>query len=144
MPGKPVVLGIATLAGRKIPVAGIPGYPVSAFMAMEEFVLPLLAAWQDREVPQRESLTVYPCNPLPSRPGMEERLRVKLGVVDGKAMAVPLPRGAGTVTSLSRADALITIPAESEGLDQGQAVKAQLLRPQSQINGALLAIGRCW
>lgn len=141
MPGKPVVLGIIHLAGRKVPIAGIPGYPVSAFMAMEEFILPLLARWQERETPQRETMRVYPVNPLPSRPGMEERLRVKLGVVDGKAWAVPLARGAGTVTSLSRADAIISIPPNSEGLNADQETTAKLLRTPSQINGALLAIG---
>lgn len=141
MPGKPVVLGLAHLKGRTVPVAGIPGYPVSAFMAMEEFVLPLLAAWQKREPQGRETMTVLPVNPLPSRPGMEERLRVKLGIVDCKAWAVPLPRGAGTVTSLSRADAIVSIPPESEGLDAGQPAEASLLRPAAQIKDSLLAIG---
>ena len=52
---------------------------------MEEFVLPLIALWQKREVPEKETMLVKPFNPLPSRPGMEERTRVKLGVVDGQA-----------------------------------------------------------
>lgn len=141
MPGKPTVLGVASLQGRHVPVAGIPGYPVSAFMAMEEFVLPLLARWQDRQLPSPPELDVYPVNALPSRPGMEERVRVKLGMVDGKAFAVPLPRGAGTVTSLSRADAIIPIPADTEGLDAGKPVRARLLKPQSELAGGLLAIG---
>lgn len=141
MPGKPVVLGIVNLVGRKVPIAGIPGYPVSAFMAMEEFILPLIARWQEREAPEKETLTVYPVNPLPSKPGMEERLRVKLGVVDGKAWAVPLARGAGTVTSLSRADAIISIPSDSEGLDANQGIEASLLCSSSRVKGSLLAIG---
>lgn len=141
MPGKPVILGIANLNGRKVPVAGIPGYPVSAFVAMEEFILPLIAHWQKREMPQRQTMVAFPFNPLPSRPGMEERIRVKLGIVDGKAWAVPLPRGAGTVTSLSRADAFITVPPDSEGLNGGEGVPASLLRSPKEIAGALLAIG---
>ncbi|MBD5553717.1 MAG: molybdopterin biosynthesis protein [Desulfovibrio sp.] len=141
MPGKPTVLGILNVAGRKLPVAAIPGYPVSAWLAMNEFVLPLLAHWQKRAIPQPGIIQAAPVNPLPSRPGMEEKLRVKLGVVDGAAWAVPLPRGAGTVTSLSRADALLTIPADSEGLDACAPVPATLLRPRNEIEGALLAIG---
>lgn len=141
MPGKPVALGIVCLKGKKIPVAGIPGYPVSAVMAMEEFILPLIALWQGREAPRRETAPVLPLNPLPSRPGMEERVRVKLGEVDGKIWAVPLPRGAGAITSLARADAIVTIPADSEGLDSSEPVDASLLRPREQILGALLAIG---
>ena len=61
--------------------------------------------------------------------------------MDGKFYAVPLPRGAGTVTSLSRADGVIRIPRDSEGIDAGGAVQTELLRPREQIEGALLAIG---
>lgn len=137
MPGKPTVLGVV----RGVPVVGAPGYPVSATVAFEEFVLPLLALWQKRSAPRRERVEALPCNPLPSRPGMEERVRVKLGLVNGVFRAVPLPRGAGTVTSLSRADAVIRIPAEREGIDQNEPVTAELLRPREQIEGALLAVG---
>ncbi len=137
MPGKPTVLAVV----RGKPVIGVPGYPVSAGIAMEEFVLPLLALWQKRVVMEREKATAIPCNPLPSRPGMEERLRVKLGRVDGTIVAVPLPRGAGTITSLSRADGIIRIPRDSEGCDAGEPVPVELLRPQAALDGALLAIG---
>lgn len=137
MPGKPTVLGVI----RGVPVVGAPGYPVSATVAFEEFVLPLLALWQKRSAPRRETVEALPCHPLPSRPGMEERVRVKLGRVNGVFRAVPLPRGAGTVTSLSRADAVIRIPAEREGLDRNEPVAAELLRPREHIEGALLAIG---
>ncbi|MBD5642030.1 MAG: molybdopterin biosynthesis protein [Desulfovibrio sp.] len=141
MPGKPTVLGIASLGERKIPVAGIPGYPVSAWLAISEFVLPLLAHWQKRQPPRPEMMAAFPVKPLPSKPGMEEKLRVKLGIVDGKAWAVPLPRGAGTITSLSRADAILSIPSANEGLDAGKPGLAALLRPRNEIEGALLAIG---
>lgn len=141
MPGKPTALGVVRAADREVPIIGTPGYPVSAIVAMEEFVTPLLALWQKRALPRRENVDAFPCNPLPSRPGMEERIRVKLGCVDGKFYAVPLPRGAGTVTSLSRADGVIRIPRDSEGIDAGGAVQTELLRPREQIEGALLAIG---
>ncbi len=141
MPGKPTALGVVRTSGREVPIIGTPGYPVSAIVAMEEFVMPLLALWQKHEAARRESVEVFPCNPLPSRPGMEERVRVKLGRVDGSLYAVPLPRGAGTVTSLSRADGVIRIPRDCEGISAGEAVRAELLRPREQIEGALLAIG---
>lgn len=137
MPGKPASLGI--VCGK--PVLGAPGYPVSAIMACEEFALPLLAAWQKRAAPAREQVEVFACSALPSRPGMEERLRVKLGRVEDKYYAVPLPRGAGAVSSLSRADAIIAIPPDSEGIGKMEPVMASLLRPKEEIAGALLAIG---
>lgn len=137
MPGKPASLGVV----YGVPILGAPGYPVSAIMAIEEFGLPLLARMLKRPPETRETIEVLPCNPLPSRPGMEERVRVKLGLVNGRYYAVPLPRGAGAVSSLSRADAIISIPPASEGIDKNQPVQAALLRPKAQIAGALLAIG---
>lgn len=137
MPGKPTVL--AVVDGK--PVVGVPGYPVSAGISMEEFVLPLLALWQKRAMSERQKITAVPCNPLPSRPGMEERLRVKLGCVGDTVVAVPLPRGAGTITSLSRADGIIRIPRDSEGCNAGEPVTVELLRPATALAGALLAIG---
>lgn len=139
MPGKPTVLGL--VAGKTIPIIGAPGYPVSAVLSLEKFVVPLLAAWQKRLPPQPETVEALPCNPMPSKPGMEEHVRVKLGSVNGKTFAIPLPRGAGTVNSLSRADAIITIPAACEGLNADEKVRASLLKPWQQIEGALLAIG---
>lgn len=137
MPGKPTVLAIV----RGKPVVGVPGYPVSAGVAMEEFVLPLLAIWQKRFFARRAVAQALPCNPLPSRPGMEERVRVRLGRVDGTVVAVPLPRGAGTVTSLSRADGIVRIPRDSEGLGADAPVDVELLRPLEALDSALMAIG---
>lgn len=137
MPGKPASLGIV----HNVPILGAPGYPVSAIMAIEEFALPLLSWLQKQPMASREQIEVLPCNPLPSRPGMEERVRVKLGLVNGKYYAVPLPRGAGTVSSLAHADAIIAIPPACEGLGRNEPVPASLLRPKAQIEGAILAIG---
>ncbi|MCR5813956.1 MAG: molybdopterin biosynthesis protein [Desulfovibrio sp.] len=141
MPGKPAMLGLVSVEGRTLPVMGAPGYPVSAIIAVEEFLLPLLAFWQKRRPKTRERIDVVPCTPLPSRPGMEERIRVRLGMVDETCFAVPLPRGAGTVTSLSRADAIIPVARDCEGLDANVPVRAELLRSRSQIAGSLLIIG---
>lgn len=137
MPGKPTALG--RIDGK--PVMGVPGYPVSAIIAFEEFGQSLLALWQGRRMPERPTARAEPFQALPSRPGMEERVRVKLGEVDGSLIAVPLPRGAGTVTSLSRADGIISIPPDSEGIPAGQATPTTLIRSREQIRGALLAIG---
>lgn len=141
MPGKPTVLGLSGTT----PIIGTPGYPVSAIVAMESFVQPLLLSWQkcraDTLAQQRERVPAFPCNPLPSRPGMEELIRVRLGLVDETFVAVPLPRGAGTVTSLSRADGIIRVPRDCEGLDAGSPVQVELLRSRAQLSGALLAIG---
>ncbi|MDR0882812.1 MAG: molybdopterin biosynthesis protein [Candidatus Adiutrix sp.] len=137
MPGKPTALG--RVEGK--PVLGIPGYPVSAVIAFEELGQALLAHWQNRTRPQRPQATARPFAALPSRPGLEEFIRVKLGRVEDNLIAVPLPRGAGTVTSLSRADGIIRVPAPTEGLPADQPTPVSLIRTPNEIEGALLAIG---
>lgn len=137
MPGKPTVIG----AIRGKPVLGIPGYPVSAAMAFEQLALPLLAHWQGRTPPQRPEALASPVQALPSRPGMEEFIRVKLGRVGETLQAVPLPRGAGAVSSLSRADAIMHVPADAEGLPAEAPARVSFLRTPAMIDKALLAIG---
>ncbi len=137
MPGKPTVLGKV----EETPVMGIPGYPVSAIIAFEELGQSLLWQWQYQPVPQRQSLEALPFQGIPSRPGMEEFVRVKLGKVGEEYIAIPLPRGAGTVTSLSKADGIVRVPEDLEGVQPNKPFPTRLIRSKKYVDGALLAIG---
>jgi len=60
----------------------------------------------------------------------------------GAAMvATPLPRGAGVLTSLVRADGLLVVPAGLEGHHPGDEVEVELLRGLDEISGTIVAIG---
>ena len=137
MPGKPTLLGV--VAGK--PVIGNPGYPVSAVLSFEEFAAPLIAGMAGQRLTSRPTLTVQPSQNLPSKSGLTEYIRVTLGRVGDRVMATPLPRGAGTVTSLVRADGMLKIPALSEGLEEDRPVNAELLVPLEDIEGTLVVLG---
>jgi molybdenum cofactor synthesis domain-containing protein len=137
MPGKPTVLG---LAGGK-PVVGVPGYPVSAIMAFEQFVRPLLYRMQGIPTPGYSEVEAVLGRKMPSKLGLEEFLRVILGRVQGRLVAMPLQRGAGVITSLTRADGILRIPQELEGLDVDQTVRVRLLRPAEDLEHTLIMIG---
>jgi molybdenum cofactor synthesis domain-containing protein len=137
MPGKPTVLG---LIGGK-PVVGIPGYPVSAIMAFEQFVRPLLYDLQGLPCPSYPHVDAWLARKTPSRVGLEEFVRVILGRVQGKLIAMPLQRGAGVITSLTRADGILQIPRETEGIELGEPVPVRLLRPAEQLDHTLIMIG---
>ena len=137
MPGKPTLLGV--IKGK--PVIGNPGYPVSAVLSFEEFAQPLIAGMAGRRLAPRPTITVHPSQNLPSKPGLTEFIRVTLGRVGDRVMATPLPRGAGTITSLVRADGLLKIPALSEGLEEDRPVAAELLVPPEDIEGTLVVLG---
>ncbi|MDD2903330.1 MAG: molybdopterin biosynthesis protein, partial [Syntrophales bacterium] len=137
MPGKPTLLGVV---GGK-PVIGNPGYPVSAVLSFEEFVAPLLSGMAGLSPVPRPTLTVYPAQNLPSKPGLTEFIRATLGRVGDKVIATPLPRGAGVITSLVRADGLLVVPSLSEGLEEDRPVTAELLVSPEDIDGTLVVLG---
>lgn len=137
MPGKPTILG---MVGQK-PVVGIPGYPVSAILSFEQFVRPLLFRMQRLPTPDPPTVEAVLGRKTPSKLGLEEFLRVILGRVAGEVVAMPLQRGAGIITSLTRADGIVQIPRDLEGLDAGEKVSVRLLRPKVEIDHTLIMIG---
>jgi putative molybdopterin biosynthesis protein len=137
MPGKPVLIG--RVAGK--PVLGIPGYPVSAIIAFEQFVTPLIQSMLAQPPVARPTLEVVPTRKIPSKLGVEEFVRVKLGQVGERIVATPLPRGAGAITSITEAHGIIRIPNHSEGIDAAETVSAELLRPVEAVRNTLVAVG---
>ncbi len=136
-PGKPVVLGVA----RGKPVLGIPGFPVSAVIAARLFLRPLLYWLQGVHPPALPRTRAVATRRIVSSPGAEEYVRVKLGQVGEKLVAVPLPRGAGMTMSLVRADGLLVVPALSEGYNAGDEVTVELWRSLEEIKNTLVIIG---
>ena len=136
-PGHPVVLGVV---GRT-PVLGAPGYPVSAALTFDIFAAPLLAELSGAPPRQRPQVAARLARKLASPLGMDDWVRVRLGSVGGSLVATPLPRGAGVLTSLVRADGLLVVPAGVEGHHAGSSVSVELLRGPDEIAGTIVAIG---
>jgi putative molybdopterin biosynthesis protein len=136
-PGHPVVLGVV---GRT-PVLGAPGYPVSAALTFDIFAVPLLAELSSAPPRQRPQVAARLARKLASPLGMDDWVRVRLGAVGGFLVATPLPRGAGVLTSLVRADGLLVVPAGVEGHHAGSSVSVELLRGPDEIAGTIVAIG---
>jgi putative molybdopterin biosynthesis protein len=137
MPGKPVL--IADLDGT--PAFGIPGYPVSAIIAFEQFVQPLILSLLGRPETVPTEMSVVPTRKIPSKLGVEEFLRVKLGRVGDRVVATPMPRGAGCITTITEADGIVRIPNAAEGVAEGETVAATLLRPPSAIDNTIVVVG---
>ena len=137
MPGKPTILG----ALKTKPIIGNPGYTVSAALSFGQFVRPLLYRIQGCSVPKVKSTPVRPSRDIPSRLGIEEFLRVNIGRVGNKTVATPLPRAAGSITTLTRAEGIIRIPALSEGVSQDEEITAELLVEEEEILNTVVIIG---
>src|SRR5499427_3769460 len=136
-PGHPGVLGVVD----GTPVLGAPGYPVSAALTFDIFAEPLLADLAGAPPRQRPRATARLARKLASPLGLDDWVRVRLGVVGGAMVATPLPRGAGVLTSLVRADGLLVVPAGQEGHHPGEHVEVELLRGIDEIFRTIVAIG---
>src|SRR6476659_9428730 len=136
-PGHPVVLGVVDAK----PVLGAPGYPVSASLTFDIFAAPLLAELEGAAASPRPTVPARLARKLASTIGMDDWVRVRLGRVGGALVASPLPRGAGVLTSLVRADGLLVVPSGVEGHHAGEEVEIELLRSLTQIERTIVAIG---
>ena len=136
-PGHPVVLG----AIDSTPVLGAPGYPVSAALTFDIFAAPLLSGLEGSGARERPRARARLARKLASSMGMDDWVRVRLGRVGGALVATPLPRGAGVLTSLVRADGLLVVPAGLEGHHPGEEVDVDLLRGIGEIGRTIVAIG---
>lgn len=136
-PGKPVILAIVD----NTPVIGIPGFPVSAYLAAEYFVLPVLAALTREKTYAQGFDTAIAARRISSSVKSEEHVRVNVGEIDGKLVATPGASGAGVLMSLVRADGIAVIPRHSEGVDAGEKLQVHLFSSREKIKETLFSVG---
>ncbi len=136
-PGKPLIAGFV----NNKPVFGIPGYPVSAYLTFQLFVKPVIARLLGVAVEENEKIKAKISRQIASLLGVDEFIRVKVGVVDDKYIATPVGRGAGLLMSLVRADGILKIPVNSEGLQAGTEVEVELMRNKNEIKNTIVCIG---
>ena len=136
-PGKPAVLG--TVNGK--PFVGLPGYPVSAMVIMEEIVRPLTELYYARAPHAYETAEAVLTQKITSSLKYEEFVRVTLGTVGDTLYATPLPRGAGVITSVTKAGGILHIPQDREGYESGERAAVRLLRPQRETERTLVITG---
>lgn len=136
-PGKPVILG---QVGHK-PVIGIPGYPVSAYVVMEMFVSRIVESFAGEKPRQFKTVKAILSKRVMSSLKYLEFVRIKLGKVGDKLVATPLNRGAGATMSLVRADGILEVPQNVEGIERGTEVEVKLLKDEEEINNTVVCIG---
>ncbi|MEL9989931.1 MAG: molybdopterin molybdotransferase MoeA [Thermoproteus sp.] len=124
-PGRPN--GAAVIKGR--PVAVLSGFPVAAIVGFEVFVRPaVLKLVGGRPEPRpivRGVLTRRITTPI----NVRTYARVRAYVKEGKVYIEPLAvTGSGVLSTLTRGNALLIVPENREGYDEGDEVEVQLLR----------------
>ena len=136
-PGKPAILG--QREGK--PILGVPGYPVSGIIVIEELLKPVVDEWYHACPDKGNTVKAVLSRPVVSGLKYEEFVRVRLGYVNDKLIASPLSRGAGVVSSFMKADGIMTVPQSCEGYEAGSEVEVGLLTEESALKNTLVVIG---
>lgn len=118
-PGKPMLFGRTS---RGTPVFALPGNPVSAFVCFHLFIRPALLALRGGKKEQREipAALTQGLDYHSDRPTLHPAC-LKLGQVNQVTPATWF--GSADMLSLSRANALIFLPAEKSSFAQGEVVR---------------------
>jgi len=125
-PGKPTIL--ARL--NNIPVWGLPGHVASAMIVFHVLVRPFLRHIAGELYPpfySDKTVRARLVRNVASGQGREEYVRVRLEQTDDTIDAIPIQGKSGLIRTMVQADGLLTIPENSEGLDQGVFVDVLLL-----------------
>ncbi|MGC9119109.1 MAG: gephyrin-like molybdotransferase Glp [Thermoproteus sp.] len=124
-PGRPN--GAAVVGGK--PVIVLSGFPVAAVVGFEIFARPaILKMVGGRPEPQptvRGVLTRRITTPI----NVRTYARVRAYVKEGKVYVEPLAvTGSGILSTLTRGNAILVVPENREGYDEGEEVEVQLIR----------------
>ena len=136
-PGKPAILGSS---GPK-PILGVPGYPVSGIIVLEQLLKPIVDEWYRRSPRRVENAQATLSRAVVSSLKYREFDRVRMGFVGDKLMATPLSRGSGVVSSFMKADGILEVPQGCEGYEAGSEVQVRLLSSMEKLSKTLVVIG---
>ena len=136
-PGKPAILGYK----GAVPILGVPGYPVSGIIVIDELLRPLIDRWYSRETDKGSRTRARLTRPVVSGLKYQEFVRVRMGYVGDSLMASPLPRGSGVVSSFMKADGMVEIPQGTEGYMAGEEIRVRLLTEKQRLKNTLVVIG---
>lgn len=117
-PGKPLCLAVAD----GTPVVVLPGFPTSAMFTFHEFVVPLVRALAGLPPREEEAIAATLPQRLSSELGRTEFVMASLARGTEGPVALPLPKGSGSVTAFSQADGFFAVPAARSGMEAGETV----------------------
>jgi molybdopterin molybdotransferase len=125
-PGKPTIF--ARACGK--PIMGLPGYPVSALVIFDLFAAPLIRRLGGETVDtlgrfKKTARATLKTN-IASQIGREDYVRVTLEPQGGRLFATPLPSKSGAIFTLVKADGMVRIEMNQDGLEQGEEVEVIL------------------
>jgi molybdopterin molybdotransferase len=124
-PGKPLAFGHIGLT----PLLGVPGNPVAAAVSFIVFGRPAIRKMLGHQLAEPRMVDVVTADGIDNRGQRRHYVRVRLEpTAGGPALArIAGEQGAGVLSSLAAADALMIVPEEMERVQPGTCLQAILL-----------------
>ena len=124
-PGKPTVFA---KRGEKV-IFGLPGNPVSVAVSFHLFARPALMKMQGASEIHLPRMQVFAAKAVKGAPPRRSHQPARLAVREGRLEAEPLKwSGSSDLVAFMRADALIVVPEDRQGLNEGELVEVISLR----------------
>jgi len=120
-PGKPTILA----KSHHHAIWGLPGQVVSAMVVFEVVVKPFIEQISGLSIKQKKEfkLPALLSRNISSSQGRADYIRVRLNEIDGALWAEPILGKSGLINTMVKADGLIEIGVNTEGLDKGTEVE---------------------
>ena len=122
-PGKPTILALCD--GK--PVIGLPGNPVSALVIAEIFLVPVIKAWLGENSRPTGQVSATLTINLNSQSGREDWVPVRLIAGENGYQAEPVFGKSNLIFTLAKADGLLRIHPDANGIAAGEVVDIRLL-----------------
>lgn len=139
-PGKPTVAAVA----RGKLIVGLPGFPVSAMMALSAIVRPLITEMLGlRETDARPAISAKLAFRVETGRGARHFIPISLVESQNAFAAYPLFGGSGAISTMSLADGYLEVPENREFVDEGEDVEVKLFSRQLKITGLNIIGSHC-
>jgi molybdopterin molybdotransferase len=128
-PAKPLAFGtLLAQGGRLVPHIGLPGNPVSALVAFEQFCRPVLLKMLGRRVLAKPTIEATLSEPIYNNDGRRVYARAVISRRNGHLFAALTgSQESNVLTSMSKANGLAICPENIAQMNTGQKVQVQML-----------------
>lgn len=118
-PGRPLAVAVH----RDKIVLSLPGFPLSCFLTVNLYLLPVLAKLQGLRGYEHKYVVARSSTPLRGEPGIRVFVPAILVEREGLTTAYPLPSHSGGISALSLVDGYVVVPESIEYAPAGSELK---------------------
>jgi len=128
-PAKPLAFGVLTAPdGRQVPHLGLPGNPVSALVAFEQFGRAAILKMLGKPSTEKPTVEAILDEPIDNPDGRRVYARAIVKKRNGKYhVRLTGDQGSNLLTSMARANGLAICPEDLPRKDAGEVVETQML-----------------